>query len=558
MSINSLSQPHFFPLFTPDLLEPLQEKNLKQKLDQFKASTSLDELKSLINGKQSLEQFLTIAVKQLEIDQYAWMKPENGVKSAFLKLKNELSHLLDYIKNFINLFVDTLNVVNINRNSISLWDRQLILFIISKFLLIPGLIIQVLLPLFGVDSKIYLIAYAALGLLGLTLYIYKKFVQPGINSLSNAENMKEAAQHNRLKHRVIQPSQLKEVVYRLNRHLMIVGAPGVGKTALVESLVQLSLQESKIPESERILPKELSKRKFFRVDCKALGLRNMYTKADQMQRLKNELEGHEKETVLILDEVHMALNSPECFEAMKPFLDQKDLVCIAMTTPQQWEEIKKKYDGEEALSDRWSIYHLPSATEVETEIVLRDFYQQRSKEILKTHGLYILIEKDCFKKIVQESRQLNKALPRTAVNCLDDLMNRCLQASSSTYFMPELEQLKLKQKLLDHDSQIETAIAAATQELEARKNAAKKIQALKRREVQFKKECFELSQHKKFKNREDLQKLFLIYYFHLLPLAQQAIAEEVKNWEEKMQFRINDALIKDYFKDKRKQEKEEK
>lgn len=541
------------------------ESQLQRHLKQLQNDLSLDELKQLVKHKKNVEPetFFEQIKAQLEAQSFEWTSVEK--ETSFLShLKKDLCTFINYIKNLINMFVDTLNTLNASRNGMSLWDRQALFFIVLRFLIIPSLIIQAIMPLLGASLKVYFIGCGIIAVAGIALYAYQKLVRPNIDSLSYSENLHIEIKEKRIQRHVADQIQIKKVADLLHSHIMLVGVPGVGKTSIVESIVQLIEDEKKLPADQRTLPKTLANKTIWRVGCKELNTRG-YNKAEPLTKIKNEIRGHEDEVILFFDEIHTLLNSADVVDGLKILLNQKGLVCVGVTSSKEWEAITARFDKDKALSSRWKVYEVKTPSNEEIELILWNLYAQKSTEILRKEGIYIPLEKEAINKIVKLSRNYfsEEGISRIAYNCLRDLMNDCQIAYRPNYSIEELEQYKIEQRLIqarllsseNQYLQSENKLIALQSELENRKAAAKRIQDLKKREVQLKKESFSLLPS--FDKSENAQKLFILYQCYLRPTIQQLMNREIEAWQGKMRLMIDEEQIKQYFEAPRKELKKE-
>mmetsp|Transcript_8956 Transcript_8956/g.31700 ORF Transcript_8956/g.31700 Transcript_8956/m.31700 type:complete len:500 (-) Transcript_8956:777-2276(-) len=159
---------------------------------------------------------------------------------------------------------------------------------------------------------------------------------------------------------------------RRKRSVLLIGDPGVGKTALVEAIAQRI--------AAGVAPPWLSGRRVHALDVGALtaGTR---LRGDFEERLKAVLaEIEDSEAVLFVDEAHTlvgggsSLSSPlDAADMLKPALARGNLQCIAATTV---EEYREHFSKDAALERRFEVVEVDEPTVPETVAIL-DALRQR-------------------------------------------------------------------------------------------------------------------------------------------------------------------------------------
>ncbi len=138
---------------------------------------------------------------------------------------------------------------------------------------------------------------------------------------------------------------------RKKNNPLLVGEPGVGKTAIAEGLA-LRISEADVPDI-------LKKSKVYALDMGALVAGTKY-RGDFEKRLKGiikELE-KEKDAIMFIDEIHTMVGagatsggSMDASNLLKPALARGDLKCIGATT---YQEFRNFFDKDKALSRRFA------------------------------------------------------------------------------------------------------------------------------------------------------------------------------------------------------------
>jgi len=145
--------------------------------------------------------------------------------------------------------------------------------------------------------------------------------------------------------------QMAEILGRRSKpNVLLIGEPGVGKSALVEGFAQL-INEKKVPQL-------LQNARLLELDTGALVAGASY-KGEVEERLKGilqELKSYDK-AILFVDEIHVLLDpkgsvGPGVAQLLKPELARGELTLIGATTP---EEFRKYIEKDEAFSRRFEV-----------------------------------------------------------------------------------------------------------------------------------------------------------------------------------------------------------
>ncbi|HUT22229.1 MAG TPA: ATP-dependent Clp protease ATP-binding subunit [Candidatus Bipolaricaulota bacterium] len=163
-------------------------------------------------------------------------------------------------------------------------------------------------------------------------------------------------------------SQLIQILCRKNKNNpLLLGEPGVGKTALVEGLAQRIL-EGKTPDI-------LADKKIMALDLGSLVAGTMY-RGDFESRVKQILEEikSDPKIILFIDEIHAITGAGSASGALdaanlfKPLLARGELRCIGATTDQEY---KKTISQDAALARRFQPLSLGEPTGEETFEILQ-------------------------------------------------------------------------------------------------------------------------------------------------------------------------------------------
>lgn len=199
------------------------------------------------------------------------------------------------------------------------------------------------------------------------------------------------------------------------RNTIIVGEPGVGKSALIEKLTH-DINSGNCPE-------EFKKFKVIILDVNALIAGTSY-RGDAEERIKdliNFLENNH-DVILFIDEVHTILGAGSCFEgemdlanALKPILARGETIVIGATTEAEYEKYFKK-DG--ALSRRFEKVEVkePMADKVYPMI------KNKLLSLTKYHGVTISKELVDYSILIAGCFAFEKKNPDKTLDLIDRAM----------------------------------------------------------------------------------------------------------------------------------------
>jgi ATP-dependent Clp protease ATP-binding subunit ClpA len=155
---------------------------------------------------------------------------------------------------------------------------------------------------------------------------------------------------------------------RRKNNIILVGEPGVGKTAVVEGLA-LKIHEGAVPEL-------LKKAQIFALDMGALLAGTRY-RGDFEARLKSTIGRLEKmpDAVLFIDEIHTVVGagatsggSMDASNILKPVLNSGRVRCIGAST---YEEYRNYFEKDKALSRRFQKIEIQEPSVAETVTILK-------------------------------------------------------------------------------------------------------------------------------------------------------------------------------------------
>jgi len=158
------------------------------------------------------------------------------------------------------------------------------------------------------------------------------------------------------------------LVRRRKNNPLLVGEPGVGKTALAEGLA-LRIHSGEVPEA-------LKAARVFALDMGALVAGTRY-RGDFEERVKQVLDALAKhdQAILFIDEIHTMVGAGsasggtmDAGNLLKPALASGALRCIGSTT---FSDVKQSFDKDRALSRRFQKIEVLEPTDAETIAILK-------------------------------------------------------------------------------------------------------------------------------------------------------------------------------------------
>ena len=264
---------------------------------------------------------------------------------------------------------------------------------------------------------------------------------------------------------------------RTKNNPVLIGAPGVGKTAIAEGLAQRIITGN--------VPDSLLDKRIFSLDLASIVAGTKY-RGEFEERIKRILDTIEQDDsiILFIDEIHQLIGAGAVEGAMdaanilKPALARGDLQCIGATTI---DEYKKHFEKDAALARRFQPVLVGEPTEDDAMAILfglRDRYEAFHKA---------RITDEAVKAAVKLSARYisDRYLPDKAIDVMDEAAARVRMK----VYAPSHELQDLEQKLADINKEKEVALAGEDFEKcaslrDAGKKVSSEISALQKEKKQ--------------------------------------------------------------------------
>jgi len=294
---------------------------------------------------------------------------------------------------------------------------------------------------------------------------------PTLDSL--ARDLTKLAREQRLDPVVGRSKEVKRLIQILSRRTknnpVLVGEPGVGKTAIAEGLAQ------KIVNGE--VPKDMQQKRLMMLDMGALVAGTKYRGEfeDRMKKIIDEIY-QDGQIILFIDELHTLIGAGgaegaiDASNILKPALARGELQTIGATT---LNEYQKYIEKDSALERRFARVQVDEPTPEEAEEILKGLRPRYEEH----HG--VEITDDALHAAVQLSvRYINsRQLPDKAIDLMDESaakvrLDKADEVSEAVLLQEELMKLAEEKEAAIRQQDFETAARLRHREKEVSQNLA--------------------------------------------------------------------------------------
>jgi len=249
-------------------------------------------------------------------------------------------------------------------------------------------------------------------------------------------NLTQAATESRLDPVVGREKEIERVIQILGRRTknnpVLIGEPGVGKTAIAEGLAQ------KISAGE--IPEILQEKRIVQLDIGLLVAGTKYRGEfeERLKKIMDEIRGAGN-VIIVIDELHTLIGAGaaegaiDAANILKPALSRGELQCIGATT---LDEYRKHIERDAALERRFQPVMIDAPSVEESIEILRGLrlkYEEHHKLLISDAALIAAA-------ILSDRYISDRFLPDKAIDLIDEASSRVrLQASSLPPEGKELE-----------------------------------------------------------------------------------------------------------------------
>ncbi|MBR4391003.1 MAG: AAA family ATPase [Bacteroidales bacterium] len=269
-----------------------------------------------------------------------------------------------------------------------------------------------------------------------------------------AKNLNELAKAGKLDPVIGRDEEIRRVLQILSRRTknnpILIGEPGVGKTAIVEGLAQRVVNGD--------VPENLKNKMVFSLDMGALiaGAKYQGEFEERLKSVIKEVVDSAGDVVLFIDEIHTLVGAGATGGAMdaanilKPALSRGELQCIGATTLKEYQQY---FEKDKALERRFQIVMVDEPDEASAISILRGL-----KERYENHHHIRILDEAIVAAVQLSVRYISdRFLPDKAIDLIDEAAARLrLQIDSVPEDLEDVErairQLEIEREALKREN----------------------------------------------------------------------------------------------------------
>jgi len=257
-------------------------------------------------------------------------------------------------------------------------------------------------------------------------------------------NITEEVKKNNVDPVIGRDEEIRKIITILARktknNVILLGEPGVGKTAIIEGLAQRIVNND--------VPLTLKDKEIFELDMGALiaGAKYQGEFEDRLKGVLNRIKSSDGKIIMFIDEIHLIVGAGRTQGAMdasnmlKPMLARGEIDCIGATTLSEYQQYIEK---DRALERRFQTVLVEEPTKEDTLSILRGL-----KDRFETHHGVKITDNALVAAVNFSVRYVtNRFLPDKAIDLIDEA---CAETRVEIESMPsELDEVRRKIRQLE-------------------------------------------------------------------------------------------------------------
>ena len=257
-------------------------------------------------------------------------------------------------------------------------------------------------------------------------------------------NITELVKTNKIDPVIGRDDEIRKIITILARktknNVILLGEPGVGKTAIIEGLAQRIVKND--------VPTTLKDKEIFELDMGALvaGAKYQGEFEERLKAVLNKIKESDHKIIMFIDEIHLIVGAGrsqgalDASNMLKPMLARGDIDCIGATTLKEYQEYIEK---DRALERRFQPVMVYEPTKEDTLSILRGLKARFESH----HGVHIT-DNALVAAVNYSTRYItNRFLPDKAIDLVDEA---CAETRVEIESMPsELDDVSRKIRQLE-------------------------------------------------------------------------------------------------------------